>query len=151
MPQVKGKFITMAGLLMSIYEEQQKKADDMLYQKLGKHFKELDPEGFYDAKIYNDFMHKYAEASITGEKAILTLGKNTFPLIKETQGLPPHINSALELIKFSAEQFSKDHRGVAPIKILEAKEGNVAFFTSSLFLIRLLFIGMGLFGYFRGF
>ena len=125
MPQVKGKFITMAGYLMAVYKEEQLKADEMLFLKIGKHFNELDAEGFYDVSIYDEFMRKYAEASITGEKAILTLGKNTFPLIKRTVGLPSHINSALDLIKFSAQQFVNDHKGLPPITILKAERWNV--------------------------
>ena len=109
MAQLKGKFIILAGHLMTFYKEQQKVADDLLFQRIGKHFKELDPNGWYDVERYNDFMQKYAEASLTGKEAILTLGRQTFPLIKRTQGFPPHIKTVLDLIKFSVEQFLDDH------------------------------------------
>jgi len=125
MPQVKGKFITIAGTLMSLYKEHRQKADHLLFKKTGKHYDELEPEGFYDVTLFDEFMHKYAEASITGKKALLTLGRQVFPLIKNTQGLPPNTDSALTLIRFSAKQFVHDHQGLPPIKIIRATEGNV--------------------------
>ena len=125
MPQVKGKFIALTGTLMNLYKEDQQKANELLFKKTGKYFNELDPEGFYDTSIFDAFMHKYAEASITGEKALFTLGRQVFPLIKKTQGLPPDTDSALKLIVFSAKQFVHDHKGLPPIKIITAKEGNV--------------------------
>ncbi len=43
--EVRGKFITLAGHLMSLFKEGLKSADDELYRKTGKHYNELDPEG----------------------------------------------------------------------------------------------------------
>jgi len=110
---------------MSLYKKQQKEADDQLFKKTGKYFKELDPDGFYDVEIFEAFIQKYTKASYTGEKALLTLGKRIPPHIKKTQGIPPDIDTALKLILFSAKQFAYDHQGLSPIKIMRAKEGEV--------------------------
>jgi len=73
MADIKGKFITLCGELMSVYKDKLKEADDVLFKKTGLHYNELDPEDFYDTKILRMFMDKYAEGSITKEKALITL------------------------------------------------------------------------------
>ncbi len=51
MAQVKGKFITLTGFLMALYQKPREDADQILYQQVGKHWNELEPEGWYDTKL----------------------------------------------------------------------------------------------------
>lgn len=111
MAEVKGKFIILVGSLMSLYEKNQKIADGKLFKATGKHFIELDPEGWYDTKLYNSFMEEYIKGSPSGEKALITLGRNVYPTIKKTAGLPPEIQTPLDLIIFEAKGFELNHRG----------------------------------------
>jgi hypothetical protein len=125
--EVRGKFITLAGSLMSLYPEQREKADAALVTRTGKHWNELDPQGFYDTEIYKIFLDAYCEGSVTGEKALLTLGKNYFPTIQKLGGIPEDIDNPLDMIIFSTRSFADDHKGpgIRPIRVLKADEGDV--------------------------
>lgn len=127
MAQVKGKFITLAGTLMGLYKENQEKADQMLFESTGKHYNELDPEGWYDAKIFDTFMQEYAKGSPSGEQAIVTLGRKVYPTIEKTSGLPENIQSPLDLILFEAEGFKQNHQGpeVKPRVFVKKEDGHV--------------------------
>jgi hypothetical protein len=95
--------------------------------KTGKTFAELDPEGWYDTSLFNLFMETYARYSVSGERAIVTLGRNVYPTIKKSAGLPPHLKTPLDFIKFEAEGFLANHRGsdVQPRKFISTKDGDV--------------------------
>ena len=127
MAQVKGKFITLAGKLMLVYKDQLQKADDQLYKALGKHYNELDPEDWYDVKFFNLFMEEYANASVTGERAIITLGRHVYPTIKKTAGLPPEIKTPLDLILFEAKGYELNHKGadVKPRRFIKKQDRHV--------------------------
>jgi hypothetical protein len=127
MIEVKGKFITLAGSLMSLYPQKREKADAVLFGRTGKHWNDLDPEGYYNTDIYKAFLDAYCEGSVTGEKALLTLGRNYFPTIKKLGGIPDDIKDELELIIFSTRSFAEDHRGpgIRPIRVIEATGGDV--------------------------
>ena len=127
MIEVKGKFITLAGSLMSLYPEQREKADAVLFRRTGKHWNELEPEGFYDTEIYKAFLDAYCGSSVTGEKALITLGMNYFPTIKKLGGIPDDIEDELDLIIFSTRSFAEDHKGpgIRAIKVIKADEGDV--------------------------
>lgn len=126
MAEVKGKFISLAGALMRVYEEKLEEADSYCRKTTGKHYNELDPEGWYPVDLLKRFIEKYTEASITGERAIVTLGAKVYPTIERTVGLPK-FKSPLEAILFEAEGFLSDHRGsdVVPRKFLRKEEGLV--------------------------
>ncbi len=125
--EVKGKFITLAGHLMSLFKDGLSTADQELYSKTGKHFNELDPEGWYDTKIFNTFMETYARVSPLKEKAIVNLGRMVYPTIQKTVGLPKDLKSPLDFILFEAEGFLDNHRGndVVPRKFIKKEEKNV--------------------------
>jgi hypothetical protein len=127
MAEVKGKFITLTGALMSVYKDALEEADKNLFAAIKKHWNELDLEGWYDTKLFNTFMLAYANASPTKENAIVTLGRNVYPTIKRTSKLPDNLKSPLDFIKFEPEGFLANHRGadVRPRKIISVKEGDV--------------------------
>ncbi len=127
MAKIKGKFIILAGNLMSLYKTQLAFANKYLRNKTGKIHKELDPEGWYDTNIFEIFMRKYAEGSVSKDKAIETLGRNVFPTIKNTVGLPSDIKTAYDLIIFEAKAFELNHKGddVIPRQFVKKQEGHV--------------------------
>lgn len=59
MTEVRGKFIRLAGSLMSLYPQQREKADAFLVERTGKHWDELDPMEWYDAEIFKVFLDTY--------------------------------------------------------------------------------------------
>lgn len=127
MAEVKGKFIMLAGSLMTLYKDGLAEANKGLAAKTGKTFAELDPEGWYDTSLFNLFMETYSRYSVSGDRAIVTLGRNVYPTIKKSVGLPPHLKTPLDFIKFEAEGFLANHRGsdVQPRKFISAKDGDV--------------------------
>jgi len=127
MADIKGKFITLCGELMSVYKDKLKEADDVLFKKTGLHYNELDPEDFYDTKILRMFMDKYAEGSITKEKALITLWTGVYPLIKRTVGFPDYVKTPLDLLKYEMDGYLANHRGsdIKPRKLVEAVDGKV--------------------------
>jgi hypothetical protein len=131
MAKVKGKFITFIGRLMTLYKEQKKKADEAIYAKTGKHFEELEPEEYYSSELIDFALNAYANASPTGRNAIVTMGRNVYPLVNRTVGLPPDkIKTPLDAILFETENFLVDHKDdggvpVIPRKILTAEDRHV--------------------------
>jgi hypothetical protein len=127
MPEVRGKFIRLAGSLMGPYPEQREEADAHLVRRTGKHWSELDPEEWYDAEIYKVFLDMYCQSSVSGERALITLGRNIFPTKKKLGEIPDDISTALDLLVFSTRSFTDDHRGegIRPVKIIKAVEGEV--------------------------
>ena len=127
--KVKGKYITFTGKLMGLYKEAQKSANQALFNKIGKYFDELEPEGWYDGEILKEFLDTYIEASPTGKNALVTMGRNIFPIIKRTTGLP-NFKNPLDVILYDSETFLMDHNSdevskIIPREIIKAEEGHV--------------------------
>jgi hypothetical protein len=127
MAEIKGKFITLAASLMGIYAKALEEVDQELFKATGKHWNELDPEGWYGIAHYNNFMLAYAKASPTGERAMVTLGKNVYPTIKRTVGFPPGLETPVDYIKFESRGYIENVRGpeVNPRQFLKQERGHV--------------------------
>ena len=127
MAEVKGRSITLTGTLMSLCPRQLDQADTLLIARCGKHWNELDPEGWYDTLSWGDFMDAYAKASISGDRALVTIGRNIYPTIKKAGGLPPALKTPLDLIRYEAQGFLTEHRGadVKPRKFIKAVDREV--------------------------
>jgi hypothetical protein len=125
--EVKGRFITLTGTLMSLYPRQLDQADTLLMVKCGKHWNELDPEGWYDTSSWGVFMDAYAKASVSGDRALVTLGRKVYPTIQKAGGLPQALTTPLDLIRYEAQGFLADHRGadVKPRKFIKAVDHDV--------------------------
>ncbi len=129
MVKVHGKYITFCARLMTLYKDAQKKADEQLFNKIGKHYEELEPEGWYDIELIDLFMNAYKEASPTGRNAMVTMGRKIYPILKRTVGLPD-FKSPLEAFQYESETFLMDHKSdensvVIPRKILKSENGQV--------------------------
>ncbi|MBM9499804.1 hypothetical protein JWG44_06010 [Leptospira sp. 201903071] len=127
MAQVRGKFITLIGSLMGIYKEARERANSELFRVTGRNYNELEPEGWYECKNYIAFMSEYVKASVSKEKALLTLGRQIYPTIKRTVGIPAEVKSPLDCILFEAEGFLFSHKGAEVLsrKFIKKEEGHV--------------------------
>ena len=127
MAEVKGKFITMTGNLMSSYPRKLEAANAVLLARTGKSWNELDPEGWYDTSLFSLFIEAYAENLPSRDEAIVTLGKKVYPTIKRTVGLPPYLKTPLDFITYEAEGFLANHRGagVVPREFVRIAEKHV--------------------------
>lgn len=125
MAEVKGKFIKMAGSLM--LKNEIEKANAYLQQQLGMKHSELEDEGWYDTKIFNEFMRIPAEASHTKEFMYVLVGKRVYPTIKRSVGLPQELKDPLDFLKFEAQGFLMNHRGndVVPRRFIKAENREV--------------------------
>jgi hypothetical protein len=127
MAEIKGKFILLTANLMSLYEDKLEKADQHLHSKTGKHWNELDPEGWYDTELYRFFISSYVEGSPSKEEAMVTLGKLIYPTIKKTVGFPPGLKTPIDYIEFESNGYTENIRGpqIRPRKFLQKENGNV--------------------------
>lgn len=127
MIQVKGKFITLAASLMSIYTDALEWANNQLFQDTGKHWNELDPEGWYDSKHYRNMMSAYVEASPSKENALITLGKQIYPTFKKTIGLPSHLKTPIDFLSFENKGYQESFKGpgIRPRRFVKKENGYV--------------------------
>ncbi|HNI25295.1 MAG TPA: hypothetical protein PLJ29_02985 [Leptospiraceae bacterium] len=129
MAEVKGKFITLSCTLLETKPKAKQEALQKVKEMTGKEFDELDPEGWYDTKVFQAVFNSIeANTSVLLAKAAIKLiGQKVYPTIEKTAGLPLHLKTPLDFIKFEAEGFLQNHRGadVQPRKIIAAVDGNV--------------------------
>lgn len=129
MAQSKGKFITMACLVLGLNEAA--KAD--VFQKVkgltGQEWDQLEHEGWYDTSVINA-VFQVAEkhyGPVMAWAAIKTMGRQIFPTIDKTVGLPKHLKTPLDWLKWEGNTFLDDHRGpdVVPRKFIKTDPGHV--------------------------
>ncbi len=129
MAEVKGKYITLACSLLETKPEVKEAAINLVKDRTGLNFMELEPEGWYDTKIMGDIFQTIRDrtAPILANAAIKLIGQRVYPTFENTVGLPKNLKTPLDFIKFEAEGFKIDHHGtdVKPRKIIEAQEGKV--------------------------
>ena len=129
MAQIKGKFIQLACGFLSTAPETQRAAIAAVEQKAGMSYKDLDPEAYYDTNVL-DAVFKQID---THESELLAwvrkkvIGQEVYSTIKYTVGIPEHIKTPLDHVKFEAEGFLLNHRGedVKPRRILHSEDGHV--------------------------
>ena len=126
MADVQGRFITLVSILMSPYPAARDKADAVLFKHTKKHWKDVNPDEWIPTTLYNLFMQEYAEASPQKEQAIVTLGRQIYPTIKKSPGLP-NFASPLEAILFENDGYLGAHRGpeIRPRNWLLKEPGHV--------------------------
>lgn len=128
MVEIKGKFFTLIGMLMSNKPEHLAKANAYLEQEIGLTHLELDPEDFYDLPVWIRYLQIYQE-SLGGDAFEVTkaVGKRVYPTIKRTIGMPPHLKTPLDFILFEADGFMDSHSGndIKPRTFLKKENGLV--------------------------
>ncbi|MBC7921289.1 MAG: hypothetical protein H7Z75_09395 [Ferruginibacter sp.] len=128
MAEVKGISIMVCGDLMSPDQKHIQKANQYLQILTGKaSYKELHPSEWYDVRVYEYFMDTFAEASVTGEYALVILGKRIYPRLNKLGVLPKSLTTPLDFIQYEAQGFLDNHRGagVVPRRFIKATAGEV--------------------------
>lgn len=127
MAQVKGLGISLISMLMGVYKNALKEADDLLFAETGKHLEEIDPEGWYDTKWVKIFLDVYVKASPSNELALVTFGKQMYPTLKNGNLLPAHLKTPLDYVKYDADFYLSVHRGpdVLPKKIIKSADNEI--------------------------
>ena len=127
MAEIKGKFISLCASLMALYKDKLAKADEAIFSQTGKHWHELDPEGWYDAALYRSTIAAYVEGSPAREEAMVTLGKLIYPTIKRTVGFPPGLSNPVDYITFESEGYQANLRGpeIKPRNFVKKEDGHI--------------------------
>lgn len=145
MAQVKGKFITLTGMLASTSPEVSRKIDQYLEEQTGLRHLELDPEEFYDTSLWNEVIKIYAHSFADPKQAIIGLGKRIYPTIKRTSGLPEHLKSPKDFMLFEAEGFRANHSpDVEQRKVVSETENSVTIYAPAPGYEESLFVGVWL-------
>jgi len=146
MAEIKGKFITLTGVLMSAKPEVLSKSNEQLQNDIGLNHLELDPEDFYDTKYWQLFISNYSNTFADPKKAIIDLGKRVYPTIKRTVGLPDHLKTALDYVKYEAEGFLANHSGddIIPRNIIEESDNHIIMYAPAPGYDETLYIGVWL-------
>ncbi|MEW6351796.1 MAG: hypothetical protein AB1646_22335 [Thermodesulfobacteriota bacterium] len=129
MAEVKGKFISLACSLIQTKPDALQAAINAVQKMTGSDYRDLNPEGWYDTKVFDAVFSALEEHSspILAWAAIKVIGLRVYPTIEATVGLPKHFKSPLDFVVFEAEGFLANHRGpdVIPRKFLKSEEGHV--------------------------
>lgn len=113
MAEVKGKFISLAIGLMLSKPEARAAATQSIQVMTGKLPTELDPEGWYDTKVFEAVFKSIEdrESPLLAWAAIKVIGQNVYPTIDQTVGLPKTLTTPIDFLKFEADGFLANHRG----------------------------------------
>ena len=129
MAEVKGKFISLACTLLETKPEAKRAALDAVSRMTGKQFDQLDPEGWYDTAVFDAVFQAIEEntSPLLAWAAIRLIGTRVYPTINQTVGLPKHLETPLDFVKFEADGFRENHRGAGmqPRRFVKAEPGDV--------------------------
>ncbi len=129
MAEVKGKFIILAYDLIKTKPQARRAAMDSVRDLTGKDPYELDPEGWYQTGVL-ETVFSAVEANtqpIMGWASIKVIGQLVYPTIKTTVGLPEHLRTPLDFIRFESEGFLQNHRGpdLIPRKFIKTEDREI--------------------------
>ncbi|MGO9119345.1 MAG: hypothetical protein ACLQPD_17270 [Desulfomonilaceae bacterium] len=129
MADVKGKFVTLACDMIKTKPKTRQAAIDAVKQLTGKDPYQLDPEGWYNTRVLEAVFSAIEANSkgIIGWASIKVIGQLVYPTIKTTVGLPPHLVTPADFVKFEAEGFLQNHRGpdVTPRKFIKIEDKDI--------------------------
>lgn len=129
MADVRGKFITLACDLIKTKPQARQEAMAAVERMTGKNPYDLDPEGWYDTKVIEAVFKAIEEntGGIIGWASIKVIGQLVYPTIKATVGLPDHLKTPVDFLKFEADGFLANHRGngVVPRKFLKVEDRDI--------------------------
>lgn len=129
MAKLKGKFIQLACNFLSSAPSTQQAAMRAVHNKAGIPHDQLDPEEYYDTSIldavFKEIDNNENEMMARVRKKVI--GQEVYSTIKYTVGIPEHIKTPLDHVKFEAEGFLLNHSGadVRPRRILSAEDHQV--------------------------
>jgi hypothetical protein len=126
MAEMKGKFITLATGLLRSHPGVRSAAIATVKRMTGRTPLELEPEGWYDTKVLDEFLKAVedGESPLVAWAAIKMIGENVYPTVYAAEGIPEQLKTPLDFYKFEAESFLHDHRGidVVPRKFIRAED-----------------------------
>ena len=129
MAEVKGKFITLAVDLIKTKPEARALAIEAVKRMSGCDPYDLDQEGFYDTSVLESVFSSIEKThpGVVGWATIKVIGQLVYPTIKTTVGLPGHLQSPAELIRFDAEGFLANHRGrdIVPRNFIRVQDHDI--------------------------
>jgi hypothetical protein len=135
MAKVKRKFITLSCSLLETKPKAKEEALKKVKSMTGKEFNELDGEGWYDTSVMQAVFQAIEEnsSSLLAKAAIKLIGQKVYPTIEKTAGLPNHLKTPLDFIKFEAEGFLMNHQGtdVQPRKFLKTEDKDIVVIANS--------------------
>lgn len=135
----------MCGELMEIlYPKALETINSTLIRYTGKAWNKLDPNEFYDIRLFSECLQSYSSATKMGTKAISVFGRHFYPTIQSTYGIPPQIKTITDHLKYESEMFIKTHQGVnvEPRKITAKSEKEIQVLTKSVGYDPILFQGV---------
>lgn len=95
----------------------------------GKEWNQLEPEGWYDTLVFDAILRaaEVHEGNIIGQSVSREMGREVYPTIEKTVGLPKHLKTPLDWLQFEGEGFMLNHRGpgVVPRKFTKAEPGHI--------------------------
>jgi len=103
------------------------RANKYLVETVGVEHKDIEDEAWYECEVFNRFKDIAIENSISGQRLYYLIGTRVYPTIKESAGMPPHLVTPLDFIKFEAEGYLLNHLGdeIKPREIIKAIDGEV--------------------------
>jgi hypothetical protein len=129
MAEVKGKFITMAASFLRSKPELQEIVYNAVQNATGHRPPDLEPEEWYATSALDTVFQtvRLHQEEFDAWVTLKVMGQEVYYTIKYSGGIPPHVNTPLEMIKFEAEGFLANHRGddVQPRRILQAQDRHV--------------------------
>ena len=129
MAESKGMFIILACSLLKTKPQAQAAAAVAVKKLTGKSLAELDPDGWYNTRVIESVLQSIQRNSpaLLADAAIRFIGHEIYPAVRELGGIPEHLNTPMELLRFEAEGFIQNHRGenVRPRQFIEEKNGKV--------------------------
>ena len=129
MAQVKGKFITMACSLLEFKPAAKADAFQRVKSLTGREWNQLEPDGWYDTGVFEAVFQATEEhhGTLMAWAAIKVMGRRVYPTINKTVGLPKHLKTPLDLLKWEGEGFLDNHQGpdIVPRKFIKTDPGHV--------------------------
>ncbi len=129
MAEIRGKFITLACSFLNTRPQIKQEAEAAVQRLTGTAAAKLDPEEFYDTRVLDSVFQVISahEDELGAWVAKKVIGQEVYSTIKWTAGIPEHVTSPLDYVKFEAEGFLANHRGsdVTPRRIVSAENGHV--------------------------
>jgi len=109
MAEIKGKFIALAGILLSDKPELLEKANEQLVKKYGYTHQFIAYEDYYDSQIFSEFLVAYSTSQEQPEDALTYFGRRAIALLQRSSSFPGSISSVDELLKIQTEILEQNH------------------------------------------
>lgn len=113
MDELRGKFISVVCKLLETKPEVKAAVLDYVLKQTGKPCDQIDSEGWYPVEVFAGACRVVEEKTtpILARAALKAMGTKIYPAIKATVGLPPHLKTPSDFLRFEAEGYLVSYRG----------------------------------------